>query len=240
MAISFLGLLILALIIGGVLFAFSFAIPLKRDSSVASEGSGGGSVLFLLLFLGLMACGFAGWFFFIKMKAGGIVTGQIAAPINIPEAAEVPAQAAARLENSPLETPPPPAAQPLESTINLGRIELNLRRAPEESSATQDPAGHFILEISNNTGLPISPHSLQEKAANMAWYVEVVGKSTYDSVEWEKSEFHKVIPQGQKSEFRISVPLKTIEAGPGDKLLILYQFDPDDHSQAVGSNSIGY
>ena len=113
-------------------------------------------------------------------------------------------------------------------------ISLALSRPQDEGA---EP-GHFAIEIANRTGDPLSPSSLQDAADNMAWYVEVNGKTSYDSVNWRQEEFSKEIPPGQKGVFSIQVPLKTINASSGDTIVVYYRCDQEGGSFTIRSNKL--
>ena len=179
----------------------------------------------LVVLVAVVALG--AFFFTAGTRGGGPQAAEVQAPIQVTIA---PAEAARPVPRVEIETQKGVAFD----TPSPVAISLALSR-PQDDGA--EP-GQFVIEITNRTDGPFSPSSLQNTADDMAWHVEVNGKTSYDSVNWKQEEFGKEVPSGQKGLFRIEVPLKTIKASTGDTIVVYYRCDQEGGRFTIRSNKL--
>lgn len=237
-SISFLGLLVILLILFGViviplLFAGGKKTPEGSESSSKDSGFPVGIVAILLL--GLLTVGYI-CFWYLRPTPPPLRPLQ--PPIAPPQAVEPPPPVVTAIPEESAEKEPSGMAinESDGQTGKEGRVALFLS-VPAESGEVSGSEQSLNLDIFNATQRPVSPASLQKTAENMAWYVNT-GKTSYDSVFWDEKEFQKAIPPGKSETFHIRIPLDTVGAKPGSSVRIEFLSSPDQLKATIQSNPV--
>lgn len=225
MALGLLGIIVL-LVVGGLVLAailipvFLFASRRERGEEgplgglIAVVGSCGAlAVIGLIVLVGVA---FLGFFVFHGTRAGQPQT--LTVPLGLgPEAPVADVVMADR-----------PATEAVPAKFQLGL------RAAEDGAAK----GQLELEVLNQTGKPVAPASLNARPGAGPWYVEIIGKASSDLVTWNEEDKGRGVGHGEKSSFRIRVPLNDLGAEPDDEIRIYYQESPGSGEAIIRSNKI--
>jgi hypothetical protein len=223
--LSLVGLLIVFVVGGLVLAAVLIPLVLVIRHKMGAEEMAPGNLWAVvgscgaLAFIGFLVVGALVIFgaFFFKASARRTMVGPPPALVKV--MTTVPAET--------VPSPRPEAPQPVQ-------LQLSLRRA--EGSIGLD--GRFVLEIHNQRQEPVSASSLQGRGSNPVWHVEIIGKAISSRVTWDKGDFAKEIPAGDRSVCRIQVPLEEIGARPGDEVRVCYKTGAGEGELMISSNKV--